>query len=238
MCGCSTALLESTIAAANKSRPRVRIPKNLKVKSGLGIGTVAITVFDSVGSFRNLDRRSPFPHRQDISRARRIGTWDRSRRQYCTPTKYRVGSDLDSTEQDFSGRFLAGEARSAPMSAQGLALLWQIYSRCRSLQIDFRQCGHRCGGSRAKRSRMACSRRSPPAPCAGCPEPGPAHTKNPLCSGRYWRTLAKSAFKASAASRAALSSNSGNGVPFSASTPKSARSCCCQTLSRVPPCPP
>ena len=30
-----------------------------------------------------------------------------------------------------------------------LALLWQIYSRRRSLQIHFRQCGHRCGGSRA-----------------------------------------------------------------------------------------
>jgi len=36
-----------------------------------------------------------------------------------------------------------------------LALLWQIYSGCRSLQIHFRQCGHRCGGSRAKSSRMA-----------------------------------------------------------------------------------
>src|SRR5262249_46455161 len=35
-----------------------------------------------------------------------------------------------------------------------LALLWQIYScRC-SLQIHFRQCGHRCGGRRAKTSRM------------------------------------------------------------------------------------
>src|SRR5262249_11185038 len=37
----------------------------------------------------------------------------------------------------------------------GLALLWQIYSGRRSLQIHFRQCGHRCGGSRAKSSRMA-----------------------------------------------------------------------------------
>src|ERR1700730_12573341 len=36
-----------------------------------------------------------------------------------------------------------------------LALLWQIYSRRRSVQIHFRQCGHRCGGSRAKSSRMA-----------------------------------------------------------------------------------
>jgi CRP-like cAMP-binding protein len=36
-----------------------------------------------------------------------------------------------------------------------LALLWQIYSRCCSLQIHFRQCGQRCGGSRAKSSRMA-----------------------------------------------------------------------------------
>ena len=36
-----------------------------------------------------------------------------------------------------------------------LALLWQIYSCRRSLQIHFRQCGHRRGGSRAKSSRMA-----------------------------------------------------------------------------------
>src|SRR5262249_32249101 len=36
-----------------------------------------------------------------------------------------------------------------------LALLWQIYSRRGSLQIHFRQCGHRCGGSRAMSSRMA-----------------------------------------------------------------------------------
>jgi len=36
-----------------------------------------------------------------------------------------------------------------------LALLWQIYSRRCSLQIHFRQCGHRCGGSRAKSLRIA-----------------------------------------------------------------------------------
>jgi hypothetical protein len=36
-----------------------------------------------------------------------------------------------------------------------LALLWQIYSRRGSLQIHFRQCGHRCGGGRAMSSRMA-----------------------------------------------------------------------------------
>ena len=35
-----------------------------------------------------------------------------------------------------------------------LALLWQIYSRRCSLQIHFRQCGHRCG-NRATSSRMA-----------------------------------------------------------------------------------
>ena len=36
-----------------------------------------------------------------------------------------------------------------------LALLWQIYSRRRSLQIHFWQCGHRRGGGRAMSSRMA-----------------------------------------------------------------------------------
>jgi hypothetical protein len=36
-----------------------------------------------------------------------------------------------------------------------LALLWQIYSRCPSLQIHFRQCGQRSFGGRAISSRMA-----------------------------------------------------------------------------------
>ena len=36
-----------------------------------------------------------------------------------------------------------------------LALLWQIYSRRCSLQIHFRQCGHRCFGGSAISSRMA-----------------------------------------------------------------------------------
>jgi len=48
------------------------------------------------------------------------------------------------------------QTESGPLIiAHGLALLWQIYSGRRSLQIHFRQCGHRCGGSRAKSSRMA-----------------------------------------------------------------------------------
>src|ERR1700745_751576 len=40
-------------------------------------------------------------------------------------------------------------------SIRTLALLWQIYSRCFSLQIHFLQRGHRCGGGRAMSSRMA-----------------------------------------------------------------------------------
>ena len=36
-----------------------------------------------------------------------------------------------------------------------LALLWQIYSRCFSLQIHFLQCGHLSGGNRAMSSMMA-----------------------------------------------------------------------------------
>src|SRR5262249_35472046 len=39
--------------------------------------------------------------------------------------------------------------------AEALALLWQIYSRCFSLQIHFLQRGHRRGGGRAMSSRMA-----------------------------------------------------------------------------------
>lgn len=42
-----------------------------------------------------------------------------------------------------------------PCEKYGLALLWQIYSRRCSLQIHFRQCGHRCGGGRMISSRMA-----------------------------------------------------------------------------------
>src|SRR6266566_7927575 len=41
------------------------------------------------------------------------------------------------------------------LSGVALALLWQIYSRCFSLQIHFLQRGHRCGGGRAMSSRMA-----------------------------------------------------------------------------------
>ena len=36
-----------------------------------------------------------------------------------------------------------------------LALLWQIYSSCMFAPIHFRQCGHRCGGSRAMSATMA-----------------------------------------------------------------------------------
>jgi hypothetical protein len=46
-------------------------------------------------------------------------------------------------------------AASRQRSHRSLALLWQIYSRRRSLQIHFRPCGHRFDGSRAKSSRMA-----------------------------------------------------------------------------------
>ena len=43
----------------------------------------------------------------------------------------------------------------AAQYASALALLWQIYSRRCTLQIHFRQCGHRCGGGRVMSSRMA-----------------------------------------------------------------------------------
>src|SRR5262249_54678372 len=49
----------------------------------------------------------------------------------------------------------SGETAARWFLIRLLALLWQIYSGRRSLQIHFRQCGHRCGGSRAKSSRMA-----------------------------------------------------------------------------------
>src|SRR5262249_15119608 len=53
-------------------------------------------------------------------------------------------------------RIFHGPATSeADLWVHGLALLWQIDSGRRSLQIHFRQCGHCCGGSRAKSSRMA-----------------------------------------------------------------------------------
>jgi hypothetical protein len=37
----------------------------------------------------------------------------------------------------------------------GLALLWQIHSRCFLLQINFLQCGHLSGANRAMSSMMA-----------------------------------------------------------------------------------
>jgi hypothetical protein len=57
--------------------------------------------------------------------------------------------DAEATHKDY----LIGDI--SHIGATRLALLWQIYSGRRSLQIHFRQCGHRCGGSRAKSSRMA-----------------------------------------------------------------------------------
>jgi hypothetical protein len=54
-----------------------------------------------------------------------------------------------------SDRYAALLNRAVSTEAETLALLWQIYSCRRSLQIHFRQCGHRRGGSRAKSSRMA-----------------------------------------------------------------------------------
>jgi|SRR6516225_606563 len=48
------------------------------------------------------------------------------------------------------------EARgNVGIALSNLALLWQIYSRRCSLQIHFRQCGQRAGGSRPKSSRIA-----------------------------------------------------------------------------------
>src|SRR5215467_99820 len=45
--------------------------------------------------------------------------------------------------------------RRRDLWVRALALLWQIYSRCFSLQIHFLQRGHRRGGGRAMSSRMA-----------------------------------------------------------------------------------
>jgi hypothetical protein len=49
------------------------------------------------------------------------------------------------------------EPRPEPsgLSRFSLALLWQIYSRCFSLQIHFLQRGHGCDGGPAMSSRMA-----------------------------------------------------------------------------------
>src|ERR1700731_1626341 len=47
------------------------------------------------------------------------------------------------------------EALGQCSCAHHLALLWQIYSCRYALQIDFRQCGQRVGGGRAKSLRMA-----------------------------------------------------------------------------------
>ena len=54
-----------------------------------------------------------------------------------------------------SVRFARKRTWLGDLWVHALAVLWQIYSRRRSLQIRFRQCRHRCGGSRAKSARMA-----------------------------------------------------------------------------------
>ena len=50
---------------------------------------------------------------------------------------------------------LANDAAEVVFDRTHLALLWQICLGRRSLQIHFRQCGHRCGGGRAMSSRIA-----------------------------------------------------------------------------------
>ena len=73
-----------------------------------------------------------------------------------------LGKDLDvfgarkvTVDWRLTAEDRRGMATGLRLLGQELALLWQIYSRRRSLQIHFRQCGHRCGGSRANSSRMA-----------------------------------------------------------------------------------
>ena len=48
-----------------------------------------------------------------------------------------------------SGYLRAAITNSGFMKTRPSMILWQIYSRRCSLQIHFRQCGHRCGGSRS-----------------------------------------------------------------------------------------
>ena len=64
----------------------------------------------------------------------------------------RIGVLMHVTENDPDGQ---ARLTAFVKRLQELALLWQIYSRRCSLQIHFRQCGHRCGGSRAMSSRIA-----------------------------------------------------------------------------------
>src|SRR5260221_2149615 len=49
---------------------------------------------------------------------------------------------------------IAYEFRTVACVWSVLALLWQIYSCCFSLQIHFLQRGHRCGGGRAISSKI------------------------------------------------------------------------------------
>jgi hypothetical protein len=65
------------------------------------------------------------------------------------------GLPLRDANQLFRNCSYANAVALAAFAREELALLWQIYSRRCSLQIHFRQCGHRCGGSRAMSSRMA-----------------------------------------------------------------------------------
>ena len=73
------------------------------------------------------------------------------------PTLVAVGMFKISVEQLYDKYLWIYEIHEIIAGAQGdeLALLWQIYSRCLSLQIHFLQCGNRCGGSWAMSSRMA-----------------------------------------------------------------------------------
>jgi hypothetical protein len=66
----------------------------------------------------------------------------------CHLEAFKLRPGLTETDLEVQAAFM-------DICMEALALLWQIHSGRRSLQIHFRQCGHRCGGSRAKSSRMA-----------------------------------------------------------------------------------
>ena len=95
--------------------------------------------------------RRPIPHDPNLYARRNI-----VERFFCRMKDMRrLATRFEKTATNFRSMLYLFAARCWCNWVHTLALLWQIYSRRRALQIHFRQCGHRCGGSRAMSSRMA-----------------------------------------------------------------------------------
>jgi hypothetical protein len=107
--------------------------------------------------FRNLNAEQLVAFTRSLERAVKVEDLQSPAARGASPAKSNPGTWLSASRPEIT----AGPAELFQIDFVKFwklcyqALLWHIYSRRCSLQIHFRQCGRRCGGSRAKSSRIA-----------------------------------------------------------------------------------